>query len=229
TGLIEKHSEQLLPAPKQASIFTLASLTAAIMARQGQTGNTTNRYANKADPWSATDGWRLSGHYTQHIRVIDNDEARLVTLEKTARGWQLLDNDIGYDFEWQVQITPDQTCHCRLSLNGSNHQATVVMQGEQAHVFENGTVTIIGKPDELQHAADDSDAHGGGLTAPMPGKIISLLVQAGDTVTKGQALLVMEAMKMEHTITAPEDGKVEEVFYAVGDQVTEGVALITVG
>ncbi|WP_169293029.1 acetyl/propionyl/methylcrotonyl-CoA carboxylase subunit alpha [Advenella sp. EE-W14] len=229
TGLIEKHSEQLLPAPKQASIFTLASLTAAIMARQGQTGSTTNRYANKADPWSATDGWRLSGHYTQHIRVIDNDEARLVTLEKTASGWQLLDNDIGYDFEWQVQITPDQTCHCRLSLNGSNHQATVVMQGEQAHVFENGTVTIIGKPDELQHAADDSDAHGGGLTAPMPGKIISLLVQAGDTVTKGQALLVMEAMKMEHTITAPEDGKVEEVFYAVGDQVTEGVELITVG
>ena len=228
TGLIEKHSEQLLPAPKQASIFTLASLTAAIMARQGQTGSTTNRYANKADPWSATDGWRLSGHYTQHIRVIDNDEARLVTLEKTASGWQLLDNDIGYDFEWQVQITPDQTCHCRLSLNGSNHQATVVMQGEQAHVFENGTVTIIGKPDELQHAADDSDAHGGGLTAPMPGKIISLLVQAGDTVTKGQALLVMEAMKMEHTITAPENGKVEEVFYNVGDQVTEGVELITV-
>ena len=228
TGLIEKHSEQLLPAARASSIFTLASLTAAIMARQGQTGSTTNRYANKADPWSTTDGWRLSGHYTQHIRVIDNDEARLVTLEKTASGWQLMDNDIGYDFEWQVQITPDQTCHCRLSLNGSNHHATVIMNGEQAHIFESGAVTIIGKPDELQHAADDSDAHGGGLTAPMPGKIISLLVQAGDTVTKGQALLVMEAMKMEHTITAPEDGKVEEVFYNVGDQVTEGVALITV-
>ena len=228
TGLIEKHSEQLLPAPKPSSVFTLASLAAAIMARQGQTGSTTNRYANKADPWSTTDGWRLSGHYTQHIRVIDNDDARLVTLEKTASGWQLMDNDIGYDFEWQVQITPDQTCHCRLSLNGSNHLATVIMNGEQAHIFEDGAVTLIGKPDELQHAADDSEAHGGGLTAPMPGKIISLLVQAGDTVTKGQALLVMEAMKMEHTITAPDDGKVEEVFYNVGDQVTEGVALITV-
>lgn len=229
TGLIEKHNEQLLPATKASSVFTLASLAAAVMARQGQTASDINRYANKADPWSATDGWRLSGHYTQHIRVVDNDEARVITLDKTAAGWQLMDNDIGYDFEWQVQITPDQTCHCRLSLNGSNHQATVVMQGEQAHVFENGTVTIIGKPDELQHAADDSEAHGGGLTAPMPGKIISLLVQAGDTVTKGQALLVMEAMKMEHTITAPDNGKVEEVFYKVGDQVTEGVELITVG
>ncbi|MFA5703439.1 MAG: acetyl/propionyl/methylcrotonyl-CoA carboxylase subunit alpha [Advenella sp.] len=229
TGLIEKHNEQLLPATKASSVFTLASLAAAVMARQGQTASDINRYANKADPWSATDGWRLSGHYTQPIRVVDNDEARVITLDKTAAGWQLMDNDIGYDFEWQVQITPDQTCHCRLSLNGSNHLATVVMHNEQAHVFENGAVTILGKPDELQHAADDSEAHGGGLTAPMPGKIISLLVQAGDTVTKGQALLVMEAMKMEHTITAPDNGKVEEVFYKVGDQVTEGVELITVG
>lgn len=83
TGLIEKHAEQLLPAAKPSSVFTLASLAAAVMARQGQTASNTNRYANKADPWSATDGWRLSGHYTQHIRMVDNDEARLITLEKT--------------------------------------------------------------------------------------------------------------------------------------------------
>ena len=62
----------------------------------------------------------------------------------------------------------------------------------------------------------------------MPGKIISLLVQAGDTVTKGQALLVMEAMKMEHTIVSPRDGVVEEVFYQPGDQVTDGTQLIAI-
>lgn len=228
TGLIEKHTEQLLPSAKQASVFTLASLVAAIMAKQGQTSNKHNRYTHKTDPWAATDGWRLSGHYSQAIRIIDNEQASTLTLNKTTSGWQLIINDIHYDFTWQVNITNDQSYHCHLSMNGSNHHANVVMQNEHAHIFENGAVTIIGKPDELQHAADDSEAHGGGLNAPMPGKIISLLVKAGDTVSKGQALLVMEAMKMEHTITAPDDGKVGEVFYAVGDQVTEGVELITV-
>ncbi|MCY1555429.1 pyruvate carboxylase [compost metagenome] len=83
--------------------------------------------------------------------------------------------------------------------------------------------------DPLAHSQDTQGEHGGGLTAPMPGKIISISVKAGDTVEKGQPLLVMEAMKMEHTISAPADGKVEEVFYAVGDQVTEGAELVAIG
>ncbi|KAG1437048.1 hypothetical protein G6F57_020410 [Rhizopus arrhizus] len=62
----------------------------------------------------------------------------------------------------------------------------------------------------------------------MPGKIISISVKAGDTVEKGQPLLVMEAMKMEHTISAPADGRVGEVFYGVGDQVTEGAELVAI-
>ncbi|AFK61073.1 biotin carboxylase subunit of acetyl-CoA carboxylase [Advenella kashmirensis WT001] len=62
----------------------------------------------------------------------------------------------------------------------------------------------------------------------MPGKIISLSVKAGDTVKKGDALMVMEAMKMEHAITAPTSGIVEEVFFAVGDQVTDGAELIRI-
>ena len=66
----------------------------------------------------------------------------------------------------------------------------------------------------------------GGLTAPMPGKILAVLTQAGAEVEKGTPLIVMEAMKMEHTIAAPAKGQVKEVLYAVGDQVAEGAALI---
>ncbi len=80
--------------------------------------------------------------------------------------------------------------------------------------------------DPLTLTAASTDDTAGGLTAPMPGKILSVAVAAGDTVTRGAPLLVMEAMKMEHTIEAPHDGVVKEVFYAVGDQVTEGVTLI---
>jgi 3-methylcrotonyl-CoA carboxylase alpha subunit len=60
----------------------------------------------------------------------------------------------------------------------------------------------------------------------MPGKVIALMVQAGAKVARGQPLLVMEAMKMEHTISAPADGEVAAIRHAVGDQVAEGAQLI---
>jgi len=73
-----------------------------------------------------------------------------------------------------------------------------------------------------------SDAeHGEGrLTAPMPGKVIAVLVEPGTVVEKGTPLIVMEAMKMEHTIGAPAAGTVSEVLYAVGDQVADGAQLL---
>jgi 3-methylcrotonyl-CoA carboxylase alpha subunit len=61
----------------------------------------------------------------------------------------------------------------------------------------------------------------------MPGRIVQIMSRAGEAVKKGQALLVLEAMKMEHTITAPADGIVKEIHYAAGEQVLEGVELIT--
>ena len=79
--------------------------------------------------------------------------------------------------------------------------------------------------DLLAHAGDNA-SEGGRLTAPMPGKVVSIAVKAGDKVSKGQPLAVMEAMKMEHTIAAPADGTVAEVLYAPGDQVAEGAELL---
>ncbi len=79
----------------------------------------------------------------------------------------------------------------------------------------------------LNHAGA-AHADVGRLTAPMPGKVVSFAVKAGDKVTKGQALAVMEAMKMEHTIAAPLDGVVAELLYAPGDQVAEGAELLKI-
>jgi 3-methylcrotonyl-CoA carboxylase alpha subunit len=75
-------------------------------------------------------------------------------------------------------------------------------------------------------AAADTEEATASLTAPMPGRIIAVKVEPGAKVERGQALLVMEAMKMEHTIRAPADGTVETVHFAVGDQVEEGAELI---
>ena len=72
----------------------------------------------------------------------------------------------------------------------------------------------------------EAAAHGAGLAAPMPGKILALLVEAGSTVKAGTPLLVMEAMKMEHSIVAPSNGTAKAFCYAVGEQVAEGALLV---
>jgi len=77
----------------------------------------------------------------------------------------------------------------------------------------------------LAHAAQGAAASGN-LSAPMPGKLLSFAVKVGDRVKAGQALAVMEAMKMEHTVAAPSDGTVAELLYAPGDQVHEGAPLL---
>jgi 3-methylcrotonyl-CoA carboxylase alpha subunit len=79
--------------------------------------------------------------------------------------------------------------------------------------------------DPLAHASQDTVASGN-LTAPMPGKLLSFAVTVGEKVAAGQALAVMEAMKMEHTVAAPAAGTVAELLYAPGDQVAEGAPLL---
>jgi 3-methylcrotonyl-CoA carboxylase alpha subunit len=98
-------------------------------------------------------------------------------------------------------------------------------QGETAHLFTPQGATRITVLDPLAHAGEAAQ-EGGRLTAPMPGKVVSFAVKAGDKVKAGQALAVMEAMKMEHTISAPQDGTVAELLYAPGDQVADGAELL---
>jgi 3-methylcrotonyl-CoA carboxylase alpha subunit len=80
--------------------------------------------------------------------------------------------------------------------------------------------------DVIAHAGEH-DGGAAGLVAPMPGRVIAVHVAAGSKVSKGAPLLVMEAMKMEHTIVAPDDGTIEAVLYGAGEQVAEGAPLVT--
>ena len=112
-----------------------------------------------------------------------------------------------------------------LQFAGQRTRTAVYAQGEVDHIFTPLGATQITAIDLLAHAGEAA-AEGGRLTAPMPGKVVSFAVKAGDKVAKGQPLAVMEAMKMEHTIAAPADGVVAELLYAPGDQVTEGAELL---
>jgi 3-methylcrotonyl-CoA carboxylase alpha subunit len=113
----------------------------------------------------------------------------------------------------------------RLSFTEESRiNARCVRDGRSWHVFWEGERWTLALKDELQGL--DIDAASGSLAAPMPGRIVKLMVHAGARVAKGEPLLILEAMKMEHTLTAPADGTVAEVHCAAGDQVVEGVELI---
>ena len=116
----------------------------------------------------------------------------------------------------------------RVALAGQQLTARVVpvpvADGIDYVVLAGGAVRRLRLVDPREVSADETIA-GGSLRAPMPGKIIDIRVKDGETVRRGQPVIVLEAMKMEHTLTAPDDGTVKRVKFAVGDQVEEGVEL----
>ena len=95
-------------------------------------------------------------------------------------------------------------------------RATVVVTGERRQVFLEGWSWPLSLVDTLYVGGEGDEGDGGGLRAPMPGKIIALLAEAGAPVDKGAPLLVLEAMKMEHTISAAHKGRVKAFRFAPG-------------
>jgi 3-methylcrotonyl-CoA carboxylase alpha subunit len=104
--------------------------------------------------------------------------------------------------------------------------AAFTRRGEELMIFMDGAAHGLTVPDPLD-AAHHEHAAGDHIVAPMPGRIISISAMSGGRVAKGEALIVMEAMKMELTLTAPRDGAIGAIGVAVGDQVSEGTTLLS--
>ena len=111
-----------------------------------------------------------------------------------------------------------------VDIDGTRQSVAIVALGENLTVFRGGRRREFARHDP--GAVSGGLEMAGGLTAPMPGRIVSVLVEPGESVREGQAVLVLEAMKMEHTLTAPADGTVEEVRFAPGDLVDEATELV---
>jgi len=175
------------------------------------------------DPFSRRDGWRSHGVNVRRFEFEFHGEPAKAELTYLHDG--ALSLRVGDATGLLVFAKASQGMDVQFA--GQRVTATVYRQGEVAHVFSPAGATQITVIDMLAHAGQ-GPAEGGRLTAPMPGKVVSFGVKAGDKVSKGQPLAVMEAMKMEHTIAAPADGVVEELLYAPGDQVAEGAELLKI-
>ena len=174
------------------------------------------------DPWAQRDGWRSHGASVRAFMLEFHGEPHTAQFTRLHGGGLQLQLD---GKTAALHYTP--LTHGALDVRYGDLRSTVHLykKGEVAHVFTAQGATQVIAIDALAHAGE-VHAEVGRLTAPMPGKVVSFAVKAGDAVKKGQALAVMEAMKMEHTIAAPADGVVAELLFAPGDQVTEGAELL---
>ncbi len=212
TGLIERWREQLLPARPEATLTELAFLVASILDREQR--------AAGHDPFTRLAGFRLNAAAQRSFEFDLDGSIKRVTLSQQGDLASLLAEHDSVPFMWRAQganiwVTLDQ-----------HTSSAVVLKAADQIVVRRGASSISARLiDPLRHAGA-SEAEAGRLTAPMPGKVVAVLVAAGSKVSRGQPLLVMEAMKMEHTIAAPADGTVKELLYAVGDQVSDGAQLL---
>lgn len=216
TGLIERHRDTLFPPAAAPGADTLALAVAAVLQEE-------RRASQSSDPWSDTSGWRLNAQLRRTLDFDHESGAQRVTLRYSAQAQQYTLDILGQTHALQISAAEGEAL--QLSIDGRSVQADVVREGEWLHVFGPQGQRSLRHVDPLAHAGHH-EAEGGRLTAPMPGKIVALLVQQGASVAQGAPLLIMEAMKMEHTIAAPADGTVQELLYAVGDQVAEGAQLL---
>ena len=221
TGLIERQRSTLLPPAAPARPEALALAVAALLGCEAPSpsGN---------DPWAQTDGWRVDGVYRRELLWAEQEVVHRCVLQRQGAVQVLEIEGECYPFKQRkCETTVAGAFEFELTLGAALVLGTVVLRGERYEVFSSGKMSSLIRQNPLTQVDGEQVELAGGLTAPMPGKVIAVHVSPGDKVKRGQALLVMEAMKMEHTIAAPTDSVVKALLYAVGDQVSEGAALIT--
>jgi 3-methylcrotonyl-CoA carboxylase alpha subunit len=221
TGLIARHPDLVAPAaPVPVEVLAVAAY--AELADEERTACA--RAAGSGDPyspWYQVDGWRLNEESHHDFVFVDGDAEHRVRVRFSGAGLRIALRDGDYSLAGEAQ--PDGVLSIR--LDDRVFKARAVRAGSDWHVFAAGEQRALRLKDTLP--AEEGAARAGSLAAPMPGRIVQVMSRAGETVKKGQALLILEAMKMEHTITAPADGVVKEIHFAAGEQVIEGVELIT--
>ena len=221
TGLIERNRDTLFerrPIPHEA----LAAAAFAELLEEERTAR--ERAATSGDPyspWHEVDGWRLNEESHHDLVFSEGGSEHTLRLLFGESGLRIVIN--GKTHALSGERLADHQLLVRLDERA--FKARAVREAGEWHLFYEGEQRRLSLKEELARA--DADTAGGSLAAPMPGKVIKVMTEAGAKVAKGQALLILEAMKMEHTITAPTDGVVKEVHYRAGEQVLEGAELLS--
>jgi 3-methylcrotonyl-CoA carboxylase alpha subunit len=222
TGFIDRHRDDLVApdAPVTDAVLALASLDV-LLRRRAEAVRAAEAGGDPHSPWHHTSGWRLNEDNHQPLLFRVDGAEHEVTVHYRDDHFVIDTPERSIVASGTIDAAGDLVA----TLDGTRLTLTVVRDDADLTLFYRGQRHHLQLHDPATAAADEEVA-GGGLTAPMPGKIVAVHVAAGDHVDRGAPLLVLEAMKMEHTIVAPSAGTVAEVRFAVGEQVDDGDALL---
>ena len=218
TGFIEKH-EKLIFKSQSADKNRLLAIATAFFCESERSNSIIP--GDQYSPFSSTSSWRLNASYSRPVTLVIDDEHYDLNVLEVGNCYHLSLGDIHY--EVKACLSEDL-----LSLVIDGHKLSVHgnLDGDKLALFYQGEQFECIR--HRQTFTDTNENNEGSLSAPMNGAVVAVLVEEGQEVTAGQALVIMEAMKMEHTISAPCDGKVSSIFYADGDMVSEGADLIAI-
>ena len=200
TGFIPRHQQQLLPAPSELpETFWQLAADAWVQSEAPR-----ERDDDPHSPWAARSGWRSGGQAEIELHLSCQGESRKVRAAQNAclQGEALL-----------------------AEIDGTRQRICAIRRDDSLYLQWQGELYSITRFDPIA-AAEASHAQHGGLSAPMNGSIVRVLVEPGQAVEAGTALVVLEAMKMEHSIRAPEAGTVKALYCREGEMVSEGSVLV---
>jgi len=221
TGLIEKNSAELFAPRRVMPDSLLAAAAFAELADEQDAARSRARASSDPySPWHSVDGWRLNADSHHDFVFLEGENEHAVRVRFVQQGLGIEMSSGHYALHGE-RLGEGQLL---VRLDGRAFKVRALRAGREWHIFGAGEARRLTLKEVLQGA--DAEAGVGSLNAPMPGRIVSVLVKPGRRVKKGEPLLILEAMKMEHTITAPADGVVAEVRFAAGEQVLEGAELI---
>ncbi|MCL6262659.1 acetyl/propionyl/methylcrotonyl-CoA carboxylase subunit alpha [Craterilacuibacter sp. RT1T] len=201
TGLIARAEAELLPGATAPASWQLALLSLAEALDGGK-------------------GWRLNGTLRRHFDWQVAGQLHRVSVDYLADGFTV--------------TTASACAHARASLDqgeltlwldGQRHQARVIRHGHSRTLFSGSERLLAQLADPYAYASAETQGHAH-LRAPMPGRVLAHLSNTGSHVTQGTPLLILEAMKMEHTLRAPADGVVKAYLFHPGEQVSDGDELV---
>jgi len=224
TTFVEKHHDSLFSATSEDAASDDTQVNIPVMALLSLLNRKVSRSDKTPSVWSTVGAWRANANHTEILTLLCNQEEVHVGVKHQRHGtedaWELSVGDNSYNVKGKLV---DSALHA--TINGYKSTFT--------YSDNDGVFTLFNKDTHAKFSlisaslGDDNDDNGdANFSAPMNGTIVAHLVEKGVLVKKGEPILVMEAMKMEHSIIAPHDGAVEEFFFNPGELVDGGATLL---
>lgn len=225
-NFVERNLSDLARSESQppAEAIALAVLWLHAARKNGGTKNSTEHSLDPYSPWQDGTGWRMHARREFVYRISCAGKTHAIRYGEDSRGTVQVDWD-SQSIECELGNIDNTTVAAM--LNGKSRAMTLIRIQDRLTIFDGGSryeLRIAGRP-ESAHMADENS---GNLAAPLPGRVARINVSVGDSVSNGDCLLVIDAMKMEHRLCATFDGIVAAIRYAVDDQVDEGATCVEV-